>query len=464
MKRVVLLVSALLLACSLCHAEAWKFVSMADSRGSDNGVNTSALSQIVTLVNAENPDLVIFQGDNVNGYTSAENLRSQLQTWKAVMADLNCPYYACPGNHDVQDESHETVWQEEFDFPLNGPPGEEECVFSFDHKNAHFILLNSSQPGMSHRIQQSWLEDDLAAAGSYHTFVGAHEPAYPGCSHIGSSLDAYPTDRDIFWQTLVDWGVGAYFAGHEHFYHRSTHDGVVQSINGTCGAPIVCGSFYHFMVVEVDGAQVSARCIDVNGVQRDSWSYTDGEMTFSPPTRFETGWNLMSLPLMPPEAAVEDALNDVAAVNNLTNAMYAYSESLPGYQIYPGQFTQMEGGARARGYWLYLTTAPVTETLVGKATGGRAEFPLAVGWNLIGYPHTTEIAWSSCKVRNSTGLELSIAGAVWSDWIQEAIFTYSGGSYVTVMRTSGDDTYVRPWYGYWLLVFEPDLTLVIPKP
>jgi hypothetical protein len=68
----------ILLGISVSPAFAWKFVSMADSRGSTNGVNTAKLTTIVNLINLENVDLVIFQGDAVDGSGNDTTLGLQM--------------------------------------------------------------------------------------------------------------------------------------------------------------------------------------------------------------------------------------------------------------------------------------------------------------------------------------------------------------------------------------------------
>jgi len=261
-------------------ALAWKFVSMADSRGSNNGVNTATLTAIVNLVNAESVDFVLFQGDAVSGSSTDSILSSQFDTWLSVMNNLNCPWYFVPGNHEVRSSGSEDILRSKVNQPLNGPLGHEEMVFSFDHQNAHFVGLNSNHLGEAHMVQTSWMTTDLAATTKPHKFVMAHEPAYPVGPHIGSSLDAYPSDRDAFWTAMENKGVGMYFTGHEHFYHRSTHGSIYQVINGTCGAPLYSApgaiSQYHYVLVEINSNNVSCVAKNDSGAVIDTWDYSIG--------------------------------------------------------------------------------------------------------------------------------------------------------------------------------------------
>lgn len=259
-------------------AFGWKFASIADSRGDNNGVNISVLSNIVNRINAEGVDLVIFQGDAVNGSSSDATCASQMDTWLSVINNLNCPWYFVPGNHEIQSATQqENVLRPRVNMPLNGPAGDLEMVYWFEHENARFIGLNSNHYGQAHHVQLSWLQNNIQT-DKPHIFVYAHEPAYPVGGHIGSSLDAYPAERDQFWNILGAAGVKMYFCGHEHLYHRSLHNGIYQVINGTCGAPFHYAtgaiSEYHYVVVTVDGNNVSAKMVNDSGVVRDTWSYT----------------------------------------------------------------------------------------------------------------------------------------------------------------------------------------------
>lgn len=280
LRRICLLVLIVLLALAAVPSYAWKFASIADSRGDNNGVNTTILTKIVNCINAENVDLVIFAGDAVNGSSSDATTSSQMDTWVSVMNNLNCPWYYSPGNHEIQTATaQENVLRAKVDMPLNGPAGDLEMVYSFDHQNAHFVSLNSNHYGQVHHVQRSWLTTDLAATTQPHVFVYAHEPAYPAGPHIGSSLDVYPSERDDLWNIMSNNNVAMYFCGHEHLYQRTTHGTVRHIINGTCGAPIHTGypetvAKYHYVVVDVNGYDVQCTAKDENAVPFDSWSYS----------------------------------------------------------------------------------------------------------------------------------------------------------------------------------------------
>jgi len=268
----------------LAEATPFSFVSMADSRGADNGVNSAVLGTLADLVAAENAEFVVFQGDLINGSSDTTVMTSQLNHWRDVMAPLyssdmyGAKVYAGVGNHEIWTTSQEAVWQSIFtELPDNGPAGETYMTYSFDYGNSHFIMMDTNRAGEAHTINYDWLAADLAATTAEHIFVMGHEPAFPVGPHLGSSLDVYPEQRDAFWQLMSDNNVDIYFTGHEHLYNHIEVGGIHQVLNGTSGAPIYGGyggDFYHYALVTVDGGTVSVDVIDDSGTVRDSFNYT----------------------------------------------------------------------------------------------------------------------------------------------------------------------------------------------
>lgn len=355
MASVLILVIALL-AASAAPSFGWKFVSMADSRGTDNGVNTVELTKIINQVNLENADLVIFQGDSVTGDADDAILASQMDNWVSLMNNLNCPWYLSPGNHEIKAATSEDVLRSKVDQPLNGPPGHEEMVYSFDHENAHFVSLNSNHYGEGHHVQRSWLQSDLANTFQPHVFVMAHEPAYPVGPHIGSSLDVYSSERDDFWDIMSNAGVSIYFCGHEHLYASSTHGSLYQVINGTCGAPIHSGwpgtiAQYHYFVVQIDGYNVYCEAKSDTGAVLDSWYYS-----VSPPVEIPIS-SIKGLP----DGTVVSTTNKTVTVgtNDLVNTLYIEDEDRSsGIKVYASGATVVAGDG--------VTVAGVLGTVQGE--------------------------------------------------------------------------------------------------
>ena len=111
--------------------------------------------------------------------------------------------------------------------------------YSFDFRNAHFVVINTDATGWDSHAPVKWLANDLAAAqlrGAKHIFVFGHKPAYtydysvnvPGSAPItGAGLDGVDDTatcgtascvRDQFW-ALIEQYRATYFCGHEHTYN-----------------------------------------------------------------------------------------------------------------------------------------------------------------------------------------------------------------------------------------------------
>ncbi len=279
-RRVSIIALIILLLAAAIPSFAWKFASIADSRGSTNGVNTTELTKIVNRINSEGVDLVLFQGDAVTGSSSDSTVSSMMDTWLSIMNKLTVPWYYCPGNHEIATSTvQNNVLRAKVNQPLNGPSSDYEMVYSFDHNNAHFVVLNSDHYGQQHHVQRDWMAADLAKTTQPHIFVMAHEPAYPVANHKGSSLDVYATERDDFWNKMTAGRVSMYLCGHEHLYSRSKHGSIYQIINGSCGAPLTTGysgtiAKYNYVIADINSYSVSCTAKDDNGAVIDSWSYS----------------------------------------------------------------------------------------------------------------------------------------------------------------------------------------------
>jgi hypothetical protein len=231
----------------------WKFIIVGDSRSNSaddgNGVNIPILTEIVDEIVSHNVDFVLFSGDLVLGGVDQALLETELLTWRGVMQpvyDANIALYPVRGNHDVGNPAGTTAWNNVFSgdyaLPANGPPNEVNLTYSVTHKNA-FILALDHYVTQS-RVNQTWVDAQLAANTQPHIIAFAHEPAFK-VDH-DDCMDDYPTERDTFWQSLQDTGARIYACGHDHFYDHALIDNndadptndIHQYVAGTAGAPL----------------------------------------------------------------------------------------------------------------------------------------------------------------------------------------------------------------------------------
>jgi 3',5'-cyclic AMP phosphodiesterase CpdA len=228
----------------------------------------------------------------------------------------------------TDDRAPEAIFSRHFVNPKNGPgpetedaPPYGETVYSFDWGNAHFASVNSNywwkrfgeaypdDPGNREGFvmdgQLAWLDADLAAArerGQDHLFVYTHEPMFPNGGHTGDAMywggriPEVLEMRDKFVEVCSRNGVLAVMHGDEHNYSRmlvtsDVTDTVTQPlwqiVTGGSGAPFYNQSTVpwsehvrafdianHFVMFEVDGADVTIRAISRDGAVLDEASLT----------------------------------------------------------------------------------------------------------------------------------------------------------------------------------------------
>ena len=227
----------------------WRFVIVGDSRGDTNGVNVPILSEIADAIVASGAEFVLFPGDLVNGGLDQTGMQSQLTTWRTTMQavyDAGIAVYPVRGNHDLGSPASATPWNAVFTgpyaLPANGPPGEINLTYSVTHKNVFVLALD--QYITDARVNQTWIDTQLAANTQPHIVALGHEPAFQ-VQHT-DCLDDYPANRDAFWASLKNAGCTIYTCGHDHFYdHAVIDDGdgnpandIHQYLVGTAGAPL----------------------------------------------------------------------------------------------------------------------------------------------------------------------------------------------------------------------------------
>lgn len=240
MKKYLLLIIVLILSINVSVAQslAWRFVAMGDTRGTSNldPINTTVLPEIAVEIVRQHAEFVIVVGDLA--YVGSQPFFSN---WKNIMAPVynaGIPVLPVLGNHDANDlTSYLNLFSA--DIPTNGPAGEKYRTFAFRNKNVLMIGMdNYVTPA---RVNQSWLNNVLAQNTLPHVFVYAHQPAFK-VNHA-DCMDDYPSNRDVFWQSLIDNNCKIYFSGHDHMYDRLRAGGIYQMIVGMGGAPLHTGTY-----------------------------------------------------------------------------------------------------------------------------------------------------------------------------------------------------------------------------
>lgn len=297
----VLLLAGLLLTGSRAFGQqAYRFVTMADCRGSSDSLPYPKRPFIRIVQNVDSlhprPNLWFFGGDAYYSAADSDTAMVRWQVWKNDIAPIaDIPYYISIGNHEAN--TYYGNWDGAGPFkasfpqlPTNGPAGFQKLAYTVRYSNSLFLIVDTDWYNDASRVnltQRNWLSSVLDTTSARHKFVLGHEEAYPPSGSTSSSLQYYPTARDSFWNILTSHQVDAYICGHIHlwnqdFFVASGHGNqppdhsVRQVINGSCGAGLVSGYggyFYHYVVWDIHGDTVRALVYDTTGNVRDSLKY-----------------------------------------------------------------------------------------------------------------------------------------------------------------------------------------------
>lgn len=204
---------------------------------------------------AHSVDFLIVAGDLTGSGTPTE-----FENFRAALDASGVKYYCVPGNHDVATSPVTEAYTE-----FMGPPRQ-----SFDHQNSHFVLIDNSTPELGfYPEEREWVASDLASArerGLEHIFAVCHvPPGYPYSAKASKSQLAGIEANDELVPVLVAGGAEELFCGHVHFYEEKEEDGLLITITGGAGAPlmntVVGDSSYNYVVVEIDGRERVQRVV-----------------------------------------------------------------------------------------------------------------------------------------------------------------------------------------------------------
>ena len=145
------------------------------------------------------------------------------------------------------------------------------------------------------------------------------------------------------------------------------------------------------------------------------------------------GWNLISVPIEP----------------EVTGALAQLGDDLPllgVYQYYDGAFYAAEAAdiQAGLGYWVHV--ADNTEIdVTGLPVADTITVPLAVGWNIIGNPFETSLAWDDSVTVSCGDEDFTLTDAAASGRIGDKVFQFDGEDYAPL---SGGT--LAPWTGYFI--------------
>jgi 3',5'-cyclic AMP phosphodiesterase CpdA len=193
-------------------------------------------AQLVELLRARTPDLVLFSGDAVTIGQFQEEWEEFLSVGEPLFA--RTPMVSAHGNHDLNSVNYYSQF---------AMPGDEQN-FSFDYGHAHITIVNDSpeQVGDLTGSIKEFLRDDLMTHQNKRwKIVNHHRPVYSASTRHGTDMTLLMEWAPIYDMFHVDLAL----AGHDHDYER-THpmknmtqqatpaDGTVYVVSGGAGADL----------------------------------------------------------------------------------------------------------------------------------------------------------------------------------------------------------------------------------
>ena len=297
------------------------------------GANTrSVRDSYYSYTGARHTDLWMMLGDNA--YYSGTDDEYQAGVFDMFPDMLrNSVLWPTIGNHDAVSASSANQtgpYYDNFTLPKQGEagglPSGTEAYYSFDYANIHFVCLNSELSASMGHAMLTWLEQDLASTNQGWIVAFWHRPPYSKAHHDSDTEGQMIWMRTYALPILEDGGVDLVLGGHSHAYERSylldghyglsntlipgmildngdgnptgqgayrkvagAHHGAVYVVAGSSSF-VDTGPFNHpaihnflaeygSLVMDVNHDQMEVTFLDLNGVQRDSFTIVKTGMT-----------------------------------------------------------------------------------------------------------------------------------------------------------------------------------------
>ena len=225
------------------------------------------------------------------------------------------PFFPVRGNHETEEDVNYITKSL---LPAYGDQihryNNSSVNYYFDHNNIRIIAVDQfsefstststdlftplkARGGDINSIGLKWVESVINSSGSNidHIFISFHKPAFPRYRHIHDSFDAFPEDRNAFWNMLMRHKnkVKAVLVAHTHHYSRirvsdpttvgdasfpNDSNGIYQIDGGTTGKEgdpntlveiMVKGKNIYFRTIQAKSPSDNFKIIDTFSIMTD---------------------------------------------------------------------------------------------------------------------------------------------------------------------------------------------------
>jgi len=313
---------------------------------------------------------------------------------------------------------------------------------------SHNVVLTGLTPETTYHYRVRSAKQDYGEAVSEdHTFT---TPALTITSGP-NAVDVSQTGATIVWQTNGEATSQVEYGLTEDYGQMTPLDENMVTEHSVVLTGLQPNTTYHYRVIST--------VPDYPPVVSGDRTFFTALSATSPQGWLREGWNLISLPLEPVDPLPTEVFSDLIALGNvIQNNLYKYTRR--GYEVYPGDFNFVCTG---EGYWLLLSVGG-QNTIYGEEYTQDYQLYLISGWNLVGHPFPQEVAWADCTV-DYNGQVYTLQEAANMGLIQGTAYYFDNGyKIVALPGGGGDDTFLRPWRGYWVYAGEAGVSLIIPAP
>jgi hypothetical protein len=156
------------------------------------------------------------------------------------------------------------------------------------------------------------------------------------------------------------------------------------------------------------------------------------------------GWNLISLPIIPLDSAINAVLAGV--LDDVKSVWYWDAAAARWYSFAPGAASDLSSMRDGKAYWINMEVAQ-TLNLAGTEMAEGTQLPPAyavvTGWNMVGFK---SIPWNA----NNVTAKDYLAG---TEYVR--IYGFENGAWFFIPGPDYDDPKMEPGLGYWVAFTEP---------
>lgn len=220
-------------------------------------------------------EFVVMLGDNIYDRHSPRDYAEKFEIPYAPLLASGVEFYAAIGNHDDPGQVHYARFNMQgrrfYSFRKS-----ERRLAGLAGAGVRFFVLDSRSLDPQ---QLEWLREELRESGTNWKIAYFHHPLYTSARYRATARAL----RLALEPILIEGHVDVVLSGHEHVYERvHPQNGIAYFVSGAAGSlrpgdvspsPITARSFdtdYHFMLMEIAGAELYFQAISRAGVTIDA--------------------------------------------------------------------------------------------------------------------------------------------------------------------------------------------------